>query len=50
MAVYRVKFQVEVVEEIEADSREEAEDIFSEMWDGPEDIVEQGRYVVRKIG
>lgn len=49
MAIYRVKFTVEVVEEIEADSIDEAEQSFSELWNGPEDIVEQGTYTVEEL-
>ena len=49
MATYRVKFTVEVVEEVEADSAEHAEQVFGELWSGPEDIVEQGAYTVEEL-
>jgi spore germination protein GerM len=49
VATYRVKFTVEVVEEVEADSIEDAESAFSELWSGPEDIVEQGVYTVEEL-
>lgn len=49
MKTYRVKFTVTVVEEVEADSMEEAEQVFSELWNGPEDIVDQGMYIVEEL-
>lgn len=38
--VYLVKFTMEVVEEIEADSAEEAEQMFSEQFGSPGEMVE----------
>lgn len=49
MATYRVKFTVTVVEEVEADSIDQAEQAFSELWNGPEDIVEMGTYTVEEL-
>ena len=49
MNLYRVTFTVTVSEEIAAESQEEAEQIFSEMGDGPEYLVEQGTTTVEVI-
>ena len=49
MNLYRVTFTVTVSEEIEAESQAEAEQIFSELGDGPELLVEMGTTTVEMI-
>ena len=49
--VYLVKFSVEVYEEIEADSPEEAEQAFSELFGSPYELVEDyGMTTVEELG
>ena len=41
MKTYLVKFTVEVYEEIEAESAEDAEQAFSELWSSADDLVQE---------
>ena len=50
MKTYLVKFTVEVYEEIEADSVEDAEQAFSELWSSPAELIEEfGTYTVEEL-
>ena len=50
MKVYLVKYTLEVCEEIEANSKAEAEQTFSEMFSSAEDMCEMGTTTVEYLG
>jgi hypothetical protein len=48
--VYKVTFKLEVTEEVEADSKEDAEQAFSEMFSDGADLLEYGSYKIKCLG
>ena len=48
--LYEVTFTLTVTEEVEADSKEEAEQAFSELWSDAQDLIDFGKYKVKCLG
>ena len=47
--LYKVTYTLEVTEEVEADSKEDAEQAFSELFSDAQDLLEMGKYKVKRV-
>lgn len=48
--LYEVTFTLTVTEEFEADSKEDAVQMFSENFNNAQDLVEMGKYKIKCLG
>jgi hypothetical protein len=47
--LYEVTFTLKVTELVEADSKEDAEQAFSELFSDAQDLIECGKYTIKRI-
>jgi|LauGreDrversion4_2_1035121.scaffolds.fasta_scaffold1090797_3 hypothetical protein len=47
--LYEVTYTLKVTETVEADSKEDAEQAFSELWSDAGDLVDMGTYKIKRI-
>ena len=47
--LYQVTYTLEVTELVEADSKEDAEQAFSEQFSDAQDLLEMGKYKVKRV-
>lgn len=48
--LYEVTFTLTVTEQVEADSKADAETAFSELFSSGEDLLEMGKYKIKSLG
>jgi hypothetical protein len=47
--LYKVTYTLTVTEEVEADSKEDAEQAFSELFSDAQDLLEMGTYKIKRV-
>lgn len=47
--LYKVTYTLTVTEEVEADSKEDAEVAFSELFSDAQDLLEMGKYKIKRV-
>lgn len=50
MKLYKVRYFVDITEEVEADNEEQAKIAFAELWSSPQDFSQEGTTQVTYVG